>query len=58
MNRPLLRHWLIATGAGLLTLGAALFLIKLMLEMAYFVAGGLALAGLAVLAAGAILRER
>ncbi|MFP3938249.1 MAG: hypothetical protein ACLFVW_07890 [Phycisphaerae bacterium] len=54
-QRYLLARSLVGSAIGLIVLAAVLFLIKLLMDVAYIVAGGLALAGLVLLAAGVII---
>lgn len=54
-QRYLLARSLVGSAIALIVLAAVLFLIKLLMDVAYIVAGGLALAGLVLLAAGVII---
>jgi len=56
-NRTLLSRTLITIGGGLLALGIAVFLIKLLVEMAYYVAGAILVVGVGCVVAGAILKK-
>jgi len=56
-KRQLLSRTLITIGGGLLALGIAVFLIKLLVEMAYYVAGAILVVGIGCVAAGAILKK-
>jgi lipopolysaccharide export LptBFGC system permease protein LptF len=54
-QRYFLARSLVGTSIGLLVLAVVLFVVKLVLEVAYVVAGGLALAGLVLLIAGIVI---
>ena len=56
-NRTLLSRTLVTIGGGLLALGIAVFLIKLLVEMAYYVAGAILVVGVGCLVAGAIVKK-
>jgi len=57
VKRVLFGQLLVAVGGGLLAMGVTVFMVKLIIELAYFVAGGLALVGLALLIVGMFLRR-
>ncbi|MGC9454601.1 MAG: hypothetical protein ACP5HU_07025 [Phycisphaerae bacterium] len=54
-QRYLLARSLVGSAIALIVLAAVLFLIKLLIDVAYIVAGGLALAGLVLLLAGIVI---
>lgn len=54
-QRYLLARSLVGTAIGLIVLAAMLFLIKLLMDVAYIVAAGMALAGLLLLIAGVVI---
>jgi hypothetical protein len=56
-NRAVLSRTLFTIGGGLLSLGIAVFLIKVLVEMAYVVAGAILLVGVGCLVAGALLKK-
>ena len=56
-NRTLLSRTLLTIGGGLFALGIAVFLLKLLMEMAYFVAGAILVVGVGCVVAGAILKK-
>lgn len=56
-KRTLLSRTLVTLGGGLLALGIAVFLIKLLVEMAYYVAGAILVVGVGCVVAGAILKK-
>lgn len=57
VKRYVFSRYLAAAGTGLLVIGGIIFVIKLLLDVAYLVAGALALAGLILLIVGFVYRR-